>query len=175
MILPDDLYLNQIKTKRVYFDKDSKEEFTEIVKGKYKLCGLVKDDIITKTIELYRFFVGTSNKQACVSRLTVEIKKHDYVFIEKDSKYSSSLMVGVGYYDINKIDVIDKGELLAKLKKTSFEYVAEITFDKFGELTKKSLLLRKTEKKSTEKVKHIVEALIRETDDVNSIMLKIGL
>ncbi len=176
MILPDAMYLAKIRSKCIYFDEASKEKFTSKVKGKYKLCGLIKEDLITEAIGLYRFFVGTSQKQACVGRCTIEITKNDYEDVDMNGRYSSSLLNGVGYYDINKLDVLTKDELLIKLKSCSFPYVAEVSYKKFGELIDITFGLRgHHELRQSKNARHIVEALIRESDEVDAILLKIGL
>lgn len=175
MIFPDEFYLAKVSTRCLYFDKKSKENFTGVVKRKYKLAG-INNDILTDVTEVYRFFVGTSEQSSCQRELTLEVKPGHWEFI--DTSHQSTLGAKSGYFDVGKIDVLNRAELMDKMKDTSngFAYVARLKEKCFGDLQSLASRLHRAHRPiSKTRVPHILNALIKESDDVDKIMLQLGL
>lgn len=172
MQFPDEIYLSKISTRGLYFDKNSKEVSTGIVKGKFKLAG-INGDILSGILQIYRFFVGTSEVSSCQKELTLEVKNEHWEDVIDGHIFSVST-----FFDVRNIDVITRDGLLEKLKDQSngFPYVGKLKYDHFGELQKIAFSLHRAHKPIRKvKANDIVNALIRKTDVANEIMKKLGL
>lgn len=126
MILPDKLLLSKIQTQNVYCDKDSTEKTTNVIKNKYKIAGN-----ILSPLNIYAFFITTTNASACQKSLTVTIEPKHW-----ESKLSGYLNAAYTYVDIRKIEPLSDQELLQKIKDASngFPCVARLCDTKYQEM-----------------------------------------
>jgi hypothetical protein len=126
MDIPDDVLLaTQIQLKNLYAEKESKEKFTGKEGRKYKLAG---NSI--PALEQYFFNVLTTMLTACKVRLTITIERKDW----EDRAKGEYLLKDVGYCDITKYELIGKEELIKKIRRNSFPYVARLCESKYREL-----------------------------------------
>jgi hypothetical protein len=173
--LPDDFLLKKILTRHLYFDKKSKEESTGIVKGKYKLAG-INEDILTNAIQVYRFFVGTSEETSCQKELT--LKTHPSHWEDLDPSYKNTIGSLCGYFDVRNIEVLNRSELIEKMRDGSngFPLVAKLKYQFFGDLQRIALNLDRAHKPISKiKIPHILKALIKKSDNADMIMRNLGL
>lgn len=174
MIFSDEVYLSKVSTRGLYFDKKSKEEYTGKVKKKYKLAG-IQDDILSE-LQIFRFFVGTSKESSCQKALTLKVEPEDWEDVH--DSHSSTVGSKCGYFDVRKVDILNREELLTKIKDPSngFGYVAKLKYECFGDLQSLALSLNRSHKPiPPAKVPHILNALIKKSDAVDEIMLQLGL
>jgi len=126
MRLNDDILLRKIKKAHTYFDKRSKEKATGLINEKYKLSGNV-------LLEIYTFFVLTTDKDACKRLLTLCIHQEDW-----EQKNPNYLNDEYSYCDITKYDVLNKDIILKKMRdrRNGFIFVAKLCNSKFKKLEK---------------------------------------
>jgi hypothetical protein len=118
MDLPNKTLLEKISKSHCYYDKKSKNKnypFEE--KPKYKLAG-------KPFLNNYFFHILTTNKGACSKRVTLVIKKGDW--IERASvRY---LQEEVSYCDLESYEILIGNQLLKKMrdKKNGFFFAAKL-------------------------------------------------
>ena len=175
MDLPNELHLSKISHRCLYCDKKSVEPGTGVIKKKYKLAS-VPGDIVTHQLNVYRFFIGTSQKEACQKDLTLVVMPEHWEHI--DILYESVLANTTGYYDLRRVEVMSKDELLLKLKEKpiSFQYAAKLRTEHFDQLRSLSPKLYRSHKAlSKEKIDNILGALFQDNEDINKILSLLGL
>lgn len=127
MDLPDQIFLNQIKPKNLYFDKKSKESTTNEIKPKYKLAG-------NCILEQYYFNILTTDLDACKKAVTLCIKQNDW----ENKIKGPYLRESASYCDLTKYELLDKSILITKIrdKTNGFPYIAKLCGAKYKELQK---------------------------------------
>jgi hypothetical protein len=167
MELPVALLLDRIKTRNIHCDEKSEEKLTGVTKRKYKLAGN-----ILPPINIYNFFVLTSNKDTCQNYLTLEVKNEEWE--NKDTKY---LKAGSSYIDIKRVEPLTKEDLLKKIKDpfNRFYPVAILPENKFHDL--KILLNRLPTSHSfiSDETKTVIVQALEETNTIDSTLKKLGL
>lgn len=128
MMLPDALIIREKTEKqRVFSDEKSKEEFTGIVKRKYKLsAGEIFPDV-------FIYFLTFSKNYALKKNLTIDISLCHWE--DKDDKY---LKCDKSYIEITKYETLGRNDLLFKTRDTTNQFlcVARLCDEKFNELLK---------------------------------------
>ncbi len=126
MFLPDKLLLSKIQTQNVYCDKDSLEKTTSVIKHKYKIAGN-----ILSPLNIYAFFITTTNKDACQKSLTVTIESKHW-----ESRLAGYLNEAYTYVDIRKIELLTDLELLKKMRDSTngFPCVARLCDIKYRDM-----------------------------------------
>jgi len=99
----DSVYLILLEEKTLFFDRKSKEPFTDIVKPKYKLIGTVD-----KSLNIYIFYVTTSKKH---SKKCFEIFPDDWEKLKK-----GYLRADVTYLNYKNTVIMHEAEFLEKAK-----------------------------------------------------------
>ena len=118
--------LNLIKRANTYLDKKSIEDSHLPPKPKYKL---VANKI--KHLNIYIFFIVTTNKSACKKECTLCAYQQDW---ENKNKYF--LKAKYSYIDVSRPESLDKNEIIKKIrdKDNSFRFVAKLCKEKFEKL-----------------------------------------
>ena len=163
MVSSDEVYLSKIVKRSLYCDKESKELITLKKKPKYKLAG-------NPILEKYFFHVLTTTKDACKKAVTLIINREDW----EERAIDQYLPKETGYCDLRKYEIMDRSELLGKMKdkKNGFPYVAKLCIAKYDKLQK----LKEKMKYNTlipNEIKRIVMDGL--SDRVDEIALKLGL
>jgi len=126
MEISDNIILQKIIIQNIYCDEKSREKYTGFLKRKYKLAGN-----IIKPLEVYTFFVSTTEKFACAINTTIEVGQQHW-----ENKKSGYLTASRGYIDLRKVEVLSGAEICEKIKdKTNgFFAVARLCDRKYEEL-----------------------------------------
>ena len=164
--MPDELLLKLVETQKVYFDRKSIEKLTNVQKPKYKLAGNSFGPI-----NVYTFFVLTTNKDGCCSYSTVCARQEHW-----ESKDPSHLNSPESYIDIRKIEPLTGEEILIKIRDQNnrFKGIARLCDKKYEELRGLKCDLWKGGHISEERKRLAEEALsdIINIDEVNDDLLK---
>ena len=164
----DDVIFQSIETQSAYRDEKSLEITTKIVKRKYKLAGNIID---LPPLKFYPFFILTTEKTACRSALTVQIRKSDWE--NKDSRY---LNEEYSYADINKVEPLSKESIIQKRRdpQNRFLFVGKLSDEKFAELRSKRENLSKT-RPIPEKHSALIECALADADIPHKVLEKLSL
>jgi hypothetical protein len=164
----DDVIFQSIETQGAYRDEKSLETSTKIVKRKYKLAGNIID---LPSLKLFSFFVLTTERTACRSVLTVQIKKSDWE--NKDSRY---LNEEYSYADINKVEPLSKEAIAQKRRDTQnrFLFVGKLSDVKFKELRSKRENLSKT-RPIPERHSALIECALADAEIPQKVLEKLSL
>lgn len=125
MELPANVLLLKINPKSLYLDKKSKELSTGKIKRKYKLAG-------NMILDEYFFNFLTRQSSACIRRFTLCIEPKDW-----ENETTESRLGGQNSYcDVSKFELINKNDLLAKIrdKGNGFPFIARLCEEKVNEL-----------------------------------------
>ena len=162
MDLPDELLLSKITKRSAFYDTKSLEKLTSTIKPKYKLAS-------NPILEKYFFHILTTNLEACKKKLTIKINQDDW-----EDKINGQYLQGHSYCDLTKYDLLDKDELLAKMrdKGNGFIYIAKLCSPKYDKLQKLQIKM-KYHFDISEQTRRIVAAGL--ADNVDEIAIKLGL
>lgn len=158
IVLPDGVLLQKIITRNIHFDIKSLEVTTNIIKPKYKLTGNILTDI-----GIYCFFILTKNKYTCRQDLLLCILQKDLL-----DKKKGHLKEKYSYTDITKYEILDKEEILSKIKddKNGFECVAKLRAKKYKILKWHCYKAKKTKRKPSRKDILLIDlALMKVTEE----------
>lgn len=168
MELPANDPLNKITKSCVYRDEKSLEEYTGIIKRKYKLAG---NPALGHYLGQYSFHVLTTTIGATRINITLVINRGDWEN-RADGRF---LQEDVSYCDLRKHEFIRREILLKKIKdrENGFEYVAKLCALKCEELLLLNARMQEDRYVSQE-IKEIVGITL--SDDIpDEILLKLGL
>ena len=126
MDLPNNVLLFYYIPRNTILDSKSEEKTTGIIKPKYKL--LFKNH---KEMDIFIFFVLTTNKSACVNERTFSILCADWE--HRDGTHLNAIC---SYIDVQKIVVMNEEEVLHKAKnpRIGFSYAGKLSQNKYMEL-----------------------------------------
>jgi hypothetical protein len=170
MELPDDLLLSKVQPANVHYDKKSLERTVrhrQILNPKYKLAGNT-----IKPFALFIFFVLTTTKDACRRNLSICISQADW-----EEKVPNCLNEKYSYTDLTKSEVMEKYEILAKMKdrKNGFKRVAKLCEKKYEELQNLLPRMREAPRRLSEKEMIIADmalSLSKSTSEIAEEVLK---
>ncbi len=164
----DDVIFQSIETQGVYRDEKSLEVFTKIVKPKYKLAGNIID---LPPLLFYPFFILTTQKTACRSLLTVQIRKSDW-----ENRDPRHLNEEYSYVDINKVEPLSKEAIIQKRRdsQNGFIFVGKLPDAKFEELRSKRKNLSKTQP-IPEKHSALIECALADAEISQKVLEKLSL
>jgi len=158
LILPNNILLQKIKKQHLYYDKKSKEPFTNKIKRKYKLAG-------NCLLEHYFFHVLTRTKDACKKACTLTLRLKDW-----ENRNKCFQLADIGYCDLTKFDRIERVLLLKKIKDkdNGFPYVAKLSDFKYKELINLASKKLRYSHISTEAIQVIEKGILPSFDDLLS-------
>jgi hypothetical protein len=164
MEMPDHILLSKVRKQGVYFDYYSLEKMTSVTKPKYKLA------INILPIGIYFFCILTTNESACDSLVSLTVSQSDWE--NKDPKY---LNEPYSYIDIKKTEVLQKTELLAKIKdaRNQFIFVAIMNDKKFEELRLLKSKLSKSKRYISERRRNIIDIAFTEANIADEVLAKL--
>lgn len=164
----DDVIIQSIETRSAYRDEKSLEAYTKIVKPKYKLAGNIID---LSPLMFYPFFILTTERTACRSLLTVQIRKSDW-----ENKDPLHLNEEYSYVDINKVEPLSKEAIAQKRRdpKNRFLFVGKLSDTKFKELRSKRENLSKT-RPIPERHSALIECALADAEIPQKVLEKLSL
>src|SRR5438552_123320 len=112
--LPDSVLLSLIKPKNLHSDRKSFEKKTGITKTKFKLFRKK----ILSPLNLYIFFIITTNPNACERFFTLIIMPSDWINLKP-----GHLQPKTSYLDIRKLELLEEKEILAKSKDAGNKFI----------------------------------------------------
>jgi hypothetical protein len=165
MDLPDGLVLKKIQTQNAYYDRKSKEKFTNIIKPKYKLAGNI-------LLEIYTFFVLTTEEQACQKFLTLKIMRDDW-----EDRNPNYLKASCSYLDIKKVEVLNKNEILQKCrdKQNGFPCVAKLCDKQFKQLRELRAKIQLSHRPVPTKITNLIFQALEEAKPADKIIDRLDL
>ena len=166
IIFPDEVLMNLVEPQFSYYDKKSFEEKTGIIKPKYKLLRKK----LPFPLNSFIFFVLTTNVDACERFFTLHLQQTDWINIK-----TGYLLEKCSYLDIRKIEVLDEGNVLKKMKDcdNKFLKIAKLSDKKFSEIKTLYANSYQNPVKVSEEIRELIE--IATTDSEEKILQRLGL
>jgi hypothetical protein len=126
---PNNILLNKIVPKNLYYDKKSKELVTNTIKPKYKLAGNSIPEL-----EMYFFYVFTKRRPTGKLRFIFAVAQADW----ENRIPGPYLREPISYCDLKKYELLDAPTLIGKCKdkENGFPYIAKLNHPKYQELRK---------------------------------------
>jgi hypothetical protein len=117
-----------IKIQNTHYDNKSEDPNTGDINPKYKVCAN-----ILKNLDVYAFFVSTSQKASCPSNLVVSVETDDWIDRTKGHLEKSS------YLSATHIDVLADHDITEKRNdpQNGFFFVGKLPDCKYNEMIRK--------------------------------------
>lgn len=123
-------------------------------------------------IGIYFFCVLTTNKDACDSLMRLTVSQMDWE--DKDSKHLNRQF---SYIDIKKTEVLQKTDLLFKIKDrgNKFVFVARIARARFEELKLLKCNVEKSSRFISERKRNVIDIAFAEANIPDEVLTRLGL